>query len=122
MAKILFVDDDEQILKITELLLSPLEYGLFLANSGKMAIEILSNKIKREQIKIIFLDLTMPEMNGLDILEWISKHGITIPTILQTGISDQKSLEKAKQLGVKDFITKPYTKKQLYDFINTYVT
>ena len=120
MFKVLFVDDEVAILEITKLLLSSLGFEAFVANSGKMAIEILADKAKRQQIQIIFLDLTMPEMSGLEVLEWINKNNIKIPTILQTGIEDKKEIEKAKALGIKDYIIKPYTKGQLNQLIVKY--
>ena len=85
-----------------------------------MAIEILDDKAKQQQIQIIFLDLTMPEMSGLEVLEWINKNNVKIPTILQTGIKDKKEIEKATILGIKDYMIKPYTKEQLYQFIVKY--
>ena len=120
MFKVLFVDDEVAILEITKLLLSSLGFEAFVTNSGKMAIEILADKAKRQQIQIIFLDLTMPEMSGLEVLEWINKNNIKIPTILQTGIEDKKEIEKAKALGIKDYIIKPYTKGQLNQLIVKY--
>ena len=120
MFKVLFVDDEVAILEITKLLLSSLWFEAFVTNSGKMAIEILADKAKRQQIQIIFLDLTMPEMSGLEVLEWINKNNVKIPTILQTGIKDKKEIEKATILGIKDYMIKPYTKEQLYQFIVKY--
>jgi CheY-like chemotaxis protein len=98
-------------------LLNSLGFETVIASSGKMAIEILSNKNIEEQIKIIFLDLTMPEMSGLEVLKWINQNKIKIPTILQTGIEDQREIKKATALGIKDYMIKPYTREQLYQFI-----
>ena len=121
MFKVLFVDDEPAILEITKLLLNSLGFEAILANSGKMAIEILSNKNTEEQIKIIFLDLTMPEMSGLEVLKWINQNKIKIPVILQTGIEDQREIKKATALGIKDYMIKPYKKEQLYQSIIKYV-
>ena len=120
MSKILFVDDEISILEVTKLLLSSLGFEAYLVSSGKIATEILSDKAKQQEIKIIFLDLTMPKMGGLEVLEWINKNNIKIPTILQTGIEDKKEIEKAKALGIKDYVIKPYTKEQLNQLIIKY--
>ncbi len=120
MFKILFVDDEIPILEVTKLLLSSLGFQAYLVSSGKIATEILSDKAKQQEIKIIFLDLTMPKMSGLELLEWINKNNIKIPTILQTGIQNKKEIEKAKKLGIKDYIIKPYTKEQLNQLILKY--
>lgn len=120
MFKVLFIDDEIPILEVTKLLLSSLGFQAYLVSSGKIATEILSDKAKQQEIKIIFLDLTMPKMSGLELLEWINKNNIKIPTILQTGIQDKKEIEKAKKLGIKDCIIKPYTKEQLNQLIVKY--
>ncbi len=120
MFKILFVDDEIPILEVTKLLLSSLGFQAYLVSSGKIATEILSDKAKQQEIKIIFLDLTMPKMSGLELLEWINKNNIKIPTILQTGIQNKKEIEKAKKLGIKDYIIKPYSKEQLNQLIVKY--
>jgi len=117
MYRVLFVDDEESILKITEILLSSLGIEVILANSGKQAIKILSDEKPEEKIHIIFLDLTMPEMSGLEVFQWINSNKITIPVILQTGIADKSELNEALKLGVKECLIKPYTKKQLYELI-----
>ena len=120
MFKILFIDDEISILEVTKLLLSSLRFEGYFVNSGKLATEILSDKAKKQEIKIIFLDLTMPKMSGLELLEWINKNNIKIPTILQTGNEDKKEIAKAKALGIKDYIIKPYTKEQLNQLIIKY--
>jgi CheY-like chemotaxis protein len=102
MSKILFVDDEAAILEVTKLLLRSIECEAYLASSGHEAIEILSDKDKQQEIKIIFLDLEMPRMNGLEVLEWVNKNNIKIPTILQTGLDDKKKIGKAMALGIKD--------------------
>jgi CheY-like chemotaxis protein len=117
MYRVLFVDDEESILKITEILLSSLGIEVILANSGKQAIKILSDEKPEKKIHIIFLDLTMPEMSGLEVFQWINSNKITIPVILQTGIADKSELNQALKLGVKECLIKPYTKKQLYELI-----
>ena len=117
MSKILFVDDEAAILKVARLVLSSIGYETYLASSGHEAIEILSDKAKQQEIKIIFLDLEMLGINGLEVLEWINKNNIKIPTILQTGLDDKKKIGKAMALGIKDYLIKPYTREQLHQSI-----
>lgn len=117
---VLFVDDEESILKITKILLSSLDIKVILSNSGKKAINILSDKEYQNEIDLVLLDLTMPKMNGLEVLKWVNNKKITIPVILQTGIEDESELNKAFKLGIKDYLVKPYTKEKLYEFIVKY--
>lgn len=117
---VLFVDDEESILKITKILLSSLDVKVILSNSGKQAINILSDKEYQNKIDLVLLDLTMPKMNGLEVLKWVNNKKIAIPVILQTGIEDAIELSKAFKLGIKDYLVKPYTKEKLYEFIVKY--
>lgn len=117
---VLFVDDEESILKITKILLSSLDVKVILSNSGKKAINILSDKEHKNEIDLVLLDLTMPKMNGLEVLKWLNNKKIAIPVILQTGIEDESELSKAFKLGIKDYLVKPYTKEKLYEFIVKY--
>lgn len=120
MRKILFIDDEKSILDLARLLFCFSGFEIITANSGKKAVEILLEKDKRQQINIIFLDLTMPEMDGLEVLRWMREQDIRVPTILQTGISDQEELDKAFKLGIKDFLLKPYTKDQVHEYVIKY--
>lgn len=74
----------------------------------------------KNEIDLVLLDLTMPKMNGLEVLKWLNNKKITIPVILQTGIEDESELNKAFKLGIKDYLVKPYTKEKLYEFIVKY--
>jgi len=120
MFKVMFVDDEEPILKITKLLLNSLGFEVICAKSGEMAIDILSDKDEQQQIGIIFLDLTMPKISGLDVLKWINQNKIKIPTVMQTGIEDEREIKKAMALGAKEYMIKPYKKEQLYNSIMKY--
>ena len=120
MSKILFVDNEVAILKVARLVLSSIGYETYLASSGNEGVEILSDKDKQQEIKMIFLDLEMPDMSGLELLEWINKNNIKIPTILQTGLDDKKEIGKAMALGIKGYLIKPYTREQLYQSILTH--
>lgn len=118
--KVLFIDDENSILVISKLIVNSFGYEVITASSGHFATELLSNLEIQKQINIIFLDLTMPGMSGLEVIEWMNKQNITIPTILQTGITDQGEINRASQLGIKDFIIKPYTKEQIHEYIIKY--
>lgn len=114
----MFVDDEEHILQVTEMLLASLNIEAILVNSGKKAMEVLNKR--HNTIGVMFLDLTMPQMNGLEVLEWMQNQQINVPVILQTGIENQGELDQAIQLGAKDYVVKPYTKTQLHELIMRY--
>lgn len=71
-----------------------------LANSGKKALFIMTHKKYISKIDLIFLDMMMPGISGLDVLKFMRDSNIQISTVLQIGIVDDRSLKKAMKLGV----------------------
>lgn len=72
------------------------------------------NLLANNRYDLIFLDLSMPEVNGLDLLEQISQSYPDIPVIILTALSDVKTAFQAIKLGAYDFITKPPEIERLY--------
>ena len=116
---ILIIDDEEVCLSSMELLLHGSKYNLIKANSGHLGLKYLQNHA--ESISLIFLDLMMPDMYGLNVLSEIKKHPILskIPIILQSGTSDEYEIVKAFDMGVHGFIRKPYQKEIVFKEIET---
>jgi putative two-component system response regulator len=113
---ILLVDDDDLHLKNTELMLKD-EYKIFMAKSGKEALEFLNN----DQIipDLILLDILMPEMDGWVVFDRI--HDIAAlehtPILFYTSLEEESAKEKAYELGIFDYITKPCKKPVLLNII-----
>jgi len=107
---VLFIDDEESCRITMSMILMSSNYNVIKADGGIKGLEIL--KEKHEEIDIVLVDLMMPDMYGLDVLKAIKaeKKYANIPVILQTGTSEQKELDKAKDLGVDGYIKKPYIK------------
>lgn len=104
VSNILVVDDEKINIRLIENICKdePL-YKIISAESGKQAIDI----IKQQQIDIVLLDIEMPDMDGFQTLEEIRK--ITdVPVVFVTGYKDYKFIEKARDMGVEDYITKPF--------------
>ena len=80
---VLVVDDEDAIRKIYRLILEPHEIQVLTAVNGQAALAIL--KQEHERIDLVLLDLTMPGMSGLDVLETVSKKYSKIPVILCSG-------------------------------------
>jgi len=107
---ILMIDDEDSCLTTMSMILMSSNYNVIKADGGIKGLEIL--KEKHEEIDIVLVDLMMPDMYGLDVLKVIKaeKKYSRIPVILQTGTSEQKELDKAKELGSDGYIKKPYIK------------
>ncbi len=85
-----------------------------IAATGKIAIE----KLKTSTYDIILMDLQMPEMNGFEATEYIRKKmNSQIPIIALTADVTTVDIEKCKQVGMNDYVTKPINEKVLYEKI-----
>lgn len=115
-SKILFIDDDPTVLFIGEIMLKDLGYEVVTANTGQEGLDKID-----DSIDLILLDIMLPDIYGVDILKQIksSKKIKHIPVIIQTGINDQNEIEKARKLGAKDILLKPYNKDDLSKAISS---
>ncbi len=114
---ILMIDDEEVCLNSMEMLLYGSEYNLIKISSAQFALQYL--KENSQYISVIFIDLMMPDIYGLNLLSTIKEDPdfSSIPIILQTSSSDESEILKAFEKGIFSFITKPYQKNKLLDEI-----
>jgi two-component system sensor histidine kinase ChiS len=109
---ILMIDDDEVCLTSLEMLLFGADFTLVSALGGKEGLKYL---LTYPKVDLILLDVIMPEIDGLALLEIIKQDSYLrkIPVILQTGIVSEVEIEKAYALGVVSVLKKPYTRPML---------
>ena len=79
------------------------------ANNGKDGFEL----IKQLQPDLAFVDINMPMMSGLELLEALKQEGIPCKIVILTGYSEFEYAQKAIRFGVWDYLLKPIDKKQL---------
>ena len=109
--KILIVDDDESIRWVLDKGLKKKGYRVDLAKNGQEAIK----KIERQDdYFIVFLDIFMPDMNGLDVLQKIKKIQPNLFIIIMTAQATMKNTIEAMQKGAYDYITKPFDLEEIY--------
>jgi two-component system response regulator AtoC len=101
--KVLVVDDDEKILFAFREVLKRDGYKSITAKSGKEALE----KVSAEQPGIVFMDITMPKLDGLEALKRIKEKNQSTPVIIITGYGTMQTAIKAMQLGAFEYLTKP---------------
>ncbi|MEU1071351.1 MULTISPECIES: response regulator [unclassified Streptomyces] len=104
--KILVVDDREDNLFAMESVLRPVGRPIVCARSGDEALKT----VLRGGIAVILLDVLMPRMDGLEVVEYLKRldHTRSLPVILVTGIGrDDDLAARAYHLGVADFLVKP---------------
>lgn len=105
-ARVLVVDDEVDIVSTVKYRLEFCEFEVITATNGKEGLE----KAATEKPDIILLDISMPIMNGHETLERLknSPELKDIPVIMFTAFSDAKDVTKAVELGVTDYVTKPF--------------
>ncbi|HKB87928.1 MAG TPA: sigma-54 dependent transcriptional regulator [Ignavibacteriaceae bacterium] len=103
-ASILIVDDEKNYLELMKSLLQEEGYQYIITESDPLKVE---NILRNEQVDVILLDVYMPGMNGLELLENLIPLYPQIPFIMVTGVDDVQIALKAIKLGAYEFITKP---------------
>jgi len=108
---LLCVDDDKKNLELLEVLLSPLGYELKFSESGEDALK----QIEREIPDLILLDIMMPGMTGLEVLERLRSEEKTrlVPVVLVTALNGEMDRIKGFDMGCDDFISKPFNETEL---------
>ena len=104
---VLFVDDDDQILRSLERGLRDESYNKLFVKSGKEALEIL----RKEEVHVIVTDMCMPEMTGLELLRTVRKEYPNITGMVLTGFELDTELQNAAEQGeIFKLISKPLWK------------
>ena len=105
---ILAVDDEPMILEVVTSLLESKGFHVFPAESGKRALEIFD----AENIALVILDLMLPDISGEDVCKAIRKKS-RVPILMLTAKSEEDDLLEGLGLGADDYITKPFSLKEL---------
>lgn len=111
MIKILAVDDEPGICRLIEKTFAPIGFTVLSAYNGKDALAI----VKKEDPKLIFLDVRMPIMSGLEVLKEIKSIDPSAKVVMLTVATDEETKQKAMELGADDYVTKPFMSDHLED-------
>ncbi|WP_179351466.1 sigma-54-dependent transcriptional regulator [Winogradskyella vidalii] len=106
---ILIVDDDVNILELLQRHLQSWNYHTFKAVSVKEAVTILRDT----SIDLLITDLKMPEIDGFELIKFVSEHYPKLPKLVITGYPSVQDSLTAIKSGVVDYLTKPFTKAEL---------
>ena len=106
---ILIVDDDINILELLQRNLQSWNYHVFKAISVKEAVIILRDT----PINLLITDLKMPDVDGFELIKFVSEHYPNLPKLVVTGYPSVQSSLAAIKSGVVDYLTKPFTKDEL---------
>jgi two-component system, OmpR family, response regulator len=115
--KILIVDDDIAFLETIKQRLELRGIEVLAATSGKQALEILN----RETADAVILDVSMPEMNGLETLREIRAKDSSLPVLMLTGHASLRTAEEGIAMGATDYLCKPFPMDDLVEQIREYL-
>ncbi len=116
---VLVVDDrDDSLQFLTDYILAPNGYRYITAKDGATGLDL---AIKQNPALII-MDLKMPKMTGLEVLQALNERGINIPVILMTFHGSEETAVQAFRLGARDYIIKPYETSEMLQAIDRALT
>src|SRR4030067_1751472 len=111
---ILVVDDDPVVIKSCERILKSDGYSIDSAVNGQDAINILHKK----DYDLVVTDLKMPEGNGIDLIKWLRNSKTQTGIVIITGYPSQETIKDALDLGIIDYVPKPFTPAVITDVVN----
>ena len=113
--KILIVDDSAFMRKVLRDIFESAGYTNFVeAGNGREALE----RWKSEKPNFMFLDIIMPEMNGMDVLREIGREA---KVIVVSAVGQKEMIEEAKALGALDYVVKPFDRDQVLEKTEKYL-
>jgi two-component system cell cycle response regulator CtrA len=115
--RVLLIDDDSAIAQSIKLTLQSEGFNVYLTSLGEEGVEL--GKIY--DYDIILLDLTLPDMSGLDVLRQLRASRVNTPVMILSGSSEVDTKVKTLGCGADDYMTKPFHKDELIARIHAVV-
>lgn len=113
---ILFVDDEENLVSINQRLLERLGYKITGVTSSPEALRIF--QAQPQEFDLVITDLTMPNLNGIELARTINLTRPDLPIILATGYSEAITSQEANAIGIRECLLKPFLARELSKVIN----
>lgn len=111
---ILLVEDDVSMAAVYRSYLTGLPYQIHHEETGQAAL----SAMQRQEFDGILLDLTLPDINGIEILKKVSDDELSTEVIVTTGDCSMSTAIEAMQLGARDYLVKPFSKDRLLTTLN----
>ena len=109
--RILLVDDEEDLVTMGDAMLTRLGYRVTSRTGAREALALL--RLDPSRFDLVITDQTMPEMTGIDLAKEILTIRADMPIIMCTGFSHLIDADAAKAVGIKAFVMKPLTKREI---------
>jgi len=114
MAKILIVDDEHSILESLEMFLGEKGHTVYTADSGQEGLD----KCGKERPDVMILDIRLPDLNGLEVLNRVQRNGCGTKVIMMTAFHDMETTIQAMKRGAYDYIHKPLDADEVERSVN----
>lgn len=111
--KVLIVDDSMLTRRLIKEIISPLNFEIDFAVNGQTALE----KLENQNYDLLLLDLLMPDITGIEVLEELQKKGKKLPVIVVSADIQETTRKKCLELGAIDVVGKPPKQEVLLDLI-----
>jgi len=115
--KILICDDEEGIRESLKLILDE-KYTLVVTDHGNQCLDVLKND---KDIGLVLLDIKMPQMSGLEVLEEVKKINPDVPVIIVTGYKSVETASEAVRLGATGYVVKPFKSDEILATANKHL-
>lgn len=115
--KILVIDDELEIRNAISRFLLKKGFEVSLAGTLKEG----TSKVHSENPDLVFLDVNLPDGNGLEELERINKGSHTSQFVVMSAFDHSEARQQALSLGAKEFLSKPFSIQQLYLIVQQYI-
>lgn len=109
LPRILVVDDDPVVAKSIDRVLTAKGFAVINAQSGEDALQ----KLKNETYDVVFTDIKMPGISGIEVAERIKASQPWLPVVIITGYGSQEHQSRAAAAGVSDFLNKPLSPEMI---------
>lgn len=117
MKSILYVDDNEEMIELVEVVLSKSDYQLISNTDPAATIALCMEK----HPDLVLLDLHMPGMEGFEVTRELRKQGFSEPIIVFSASDSNRDKEKAYQAGCDEYIVKDFEMRNLESVVNRYL-
>ncbi len=116
MATVLVVDDDPVIRRLLIQVLQRADHAVMTAEHGGEGLQ----RLEEALVDLVVVDLSMPEMDGMEMLRRVRSTNKfqNLPVIMLTASGQERDAETAKEVGVNEFLTKPFSSRELRDAVS----
>lgn len=122
--EILIFEDNETNQQFIKSILLKVGFNVVIANNGKEGVNIVSNRIQNgeNQFDLIFMDMYMPEMDGLNAAETLKKLGVKTPIVVMTSNVTAKDKVTYNAHGLSEILEKPFSMEEMWSCLYKYFT